>query len=497
MLLSFLLKSILNHLEFEPSVELFSQMSILFYRRPDYLNKPSGPINATECQRYVERAKNSERAIPQGLSFEDVMNKKALPPCSLNDFMDYLVYVEYNAENLQFYLWYKDYVKRFNALPETEKVLSKEWDPESKEVPDLTKDSENGEKKLKKRDTVANIMEKGYAAKEAAMFAEDEAPLSPMSPTMSPTNLRHASLAASGTATPSISGSTAASDAEVATQSGIKWQPFTIQPMREEINTVIRHYITFGAPRELNLSHKDRAICLHALQHTTHPSALAPAVKIVEAALRGQSHPNFIRWSICNGNKPRVFFVRTMGVLHTGFGFIIAILLTLSSVSRWWRILSAPMFFIGLSTLVAAYKGLCVILHHTHARNLRPWEQDLDSELGEGRRDSFESTANRTVQMASRAGNYDDLDMGDDASTSRSSSLQFFGPKNSFDDASWVEKYQKKPLLQKVFDQQTWTQDETLRVLQDKIVLGANIWALILTVIFTVVFVALPKGNFY
>ncbi|KUJ18357.1 uncharacterized protein LY89DRAFT_46694 [Mollisia scopiformis] len=471
-------------------------MSILFYRRPDYLNKPAGPINSTECARYVERAKNSERAIPNGLSFDEVINNKALPPCSLNDFMDYLIYVEYNAENLQFYLWYKDYTKRFNALPEKDKVLSKEWIPDTKAIPDLTKDGENTEKKKPKRDgSVANIMEAGYAAKEAIMFSEDEAPLSPKSPTF---HKGHMSLATDGTTTPSLAGSSAPSDAELAAQAGLKWQPFTIQPMREEINRVMRHYITFSAPRELNLSHKDRALCLHALQHTTHPSALAPAVKIVEAALRGQSHPNFIRWSICNGNKPRVFFVRTMGILHTGFGFVIAIILTLSGVSRWWRILAAPMWFIGLSTLVAAYKGLCVILHHSHARCLRPWEQDLDSELGEERRDSFASTANRTVQMASRTGNYDDIDKGDDSSSSfRPSSFQFFGPKNSFDDASWVEKYQRKPLVRKVFDQQTWTQDETLRILQDKIVLGANLWAIILTVIFTIVFVALPKGNFY
>lgn len=264
--------------------------------------------------------------------------------------------------------------------------------------------------------------------------------------------------------------------------------------MREEINRVMRHYLIFGSPRELNLSHRDRALCLHALQNTTHPSALAPAVTIVEAALRGQSHPNFIRWSICNGNKPRVFFVRTMGVVHTIFGFVIDILLTLSGASRWWRILGAPMFFIGLSTLIAAYKGLCVILHHSHARCLRPWEQDSDSELGEGRRDSFGSTANRSTQMASRTGTYED--MKEDASYSPSS-FQFFGEKNSFDSASWVETYQNKSTVSKVFDKQVWTQDETLRVLQDKIVLGANIWAVILTVVFTVMFVALPKGNFY
>jgi hypothetical protein len=71
-------------------------MSVLFYRRPDYLNKASGPITSNECARYVERAKSAYpppstgygsvntsvefgKAIPDGLSFEDVMNKKAMP----------------------------------------------------------------------------------------------------------------------------------------------------------------------------------------------------------------------------------------------------------------------------------------------------------------------------------------------------------------------------------------------------------------------------------
>ena len=266
--------------------------------------------------------------------------------------------------------------------------------------------------------------------------------------------------------------------------------------MCEEINRVMGHYLAFNAPRELNLSHRDRALCLHALQHTTHPSALLPAVNIAEAALRGQSHPNFIRWSICNGNKPRVFFVRTMGVTNIALGFIIAIFLTLSRASRWWRIFAAIEWFIGISTMVAAYKGLCVILHKGHYRNLRPWEQDVDSEIGDSRRHSDASTANHTVQMASRIGNHGNLDKSD-AGSFRPSSLETFGPKNSFDYASWIEKYQQKPLLRKVFDQTTWTQDETLRVLQDKIVFGANLWALITTIPLTVIFVAIPKGNFY
>jgi hypothetical protein len=52
-----------------------------------------------------------------------------------------------------------------------------------------------------------------------------------------------------------------------------------------------------------------------------------------------------------------------MGVTHNALGFIIAIVLTLSRASRWWRIFEAPVWWLGIPTMVAAYKGLCVILH--------------------------------------------------------------------------------------------------------------------------------------
>ena len=41
--------------------------------------------------------------------------------------MNFLKYIELSAENLQFFLWYRDYTKRFNALPKSERVLSPEW----------------------------------------------------------------------------------------------------------------------------------------------------------------------------------------------------------------------------------------------------------------------------------------------------------------------------------------------------------------------------------
>lgn len=41
--------------------------------------------------------------------------------------MNYLIYIEHAAENLQFFLWYRDYTRRFHAAPASETALAPEW----------------------------------------------------------------------------------------------------------------------------------------------------------------------------------------------------------------------------------------------------------------------------------------------------------------------------------------------------------------------------------
>jgi hypothetical protein len=41
--------------------------------------------------------------------------------------MNFLKYIELSAENLQFFLWFRDYSKRFEELPASERALSPEW----------------------------------------------------------------------------------------------------------------------------------------------------------------------------------------------------------------------------------------------------------------------------------------------------------------------------------------------------------------------------------
>jgi hypothetical protein len=48
--------------------------------------------------------------------------------------MNFLKYIELSAENLQFYLWFRDYSKRFGELPASERGLSPEWSDEKSNV---------------------------------------------------------------------------------------------------------------------------------------------------------------------------------------------------------------------------------------------------------------------------------------------------------------------------------------------------------------------------
>ncbi|UKZ47510.1 hypothetical protein TrVGV298_001729 [Trichoderma virens] len=218
-----------------------------------------------------------------------------------------------------------------------------------------------------------------------------------------------------------------------------------------------------GAPRQLNLAAWEQKATVQALSYTSHPSAFRILFKSVDSALRLQSHPNFIRWSICNGNLPRVWFARFLGVALILIGFAVAIVLTLSKAGRGYRVLPLIAWALGMSTLVAAYKGMCVVLHGLHHRHVRPWElftQDDGEEFG-------------------------------------MCTMESFGSNNSYEDEPWVVKYQERNIVRKIFDREIWIQEPALRQIQDTIFLQALLAGLFFGLIFMAVFLAVPGGHFF
>lgn len=207
----------------------------------------------------------------------------------------------------------------------------------------------------------------------------------------------------------------------------------------------------------------------------------------MELTLSGQSHPNFIRWSICNGNKPRIIFLRSLAIFNVVLGFVVAIVLTLSTAARWYRILPALLWWFGVLNLVAAYKGFCVFLHRLRSRNLRPWQVSDDQTLSSYLSEDDEATiAGSDNYPHSRRTNW-------------SVKMETFGCANHFGREAWVDTYHKKLLLRKVFDKQVSVkgQEKGITFLQSKIMLQAEAWATLVTVVLTAAFTAMPKGKYF
>lgn len=62
--------------------------------------------------------------------------------------MNYLKYIEHDAENLQFFLWARAYIEKFNRLSTHEKSLSPEWMPLQTEVENIATQARARQMKL-------------------------------------------------------------------------------------------------------------------------------------------------------------------------------------------------------------------------------------------------------------------------------------------------------------------------------------------------------------
>ncbi|KAF5667955.1 hypothetical protein FHETE_5495 [Fusarium heterosporum] len=455
----------------------------LTYTRPRHVDQQSIPSNTTYTESTASSARGSfsdnektdgsvksgfsgfSSGIPDSLTFEKIINGGTCPPMTVRDFMSYLIYVEHAAENLQFYLWFQDYEKRFNTNPTTDVKLAPEWTKIMQDEAVMKIRKEQAEKRRKEPEASAMFKGTDFDKKASGQDRSMSNALDPFATPPQSSKGDRASMSTTGASFTMTSNATShQSQASDAFQGAGVQQPFTIQPFREEINRVITTYIMDGAPRQLNLSSLEQKAALVALSRTTHPSAFRAIFKTVDSSLRHQAHPNFVRWSICNGNPARVFFARSLGVGLIAAGIVVALILTLSSARRGYRAFAAIALILGISTLVAAYKGMCVVLHGMHHRHVRPWELFVDSE------------------------NLDDVSQR---------SFDSFGSGNSYEDEPWVVKYEKRNIIRKVFDREVWIQEPALRQIQDTIFVQAILASVLMGGIITAIFIAVPGGHFF
>jgi hypothetical protein len=89
---------------------------------------------------------------------------------TIRDFMNYLIYIEHAAENLQFFLWHRDYVKRFEGATITDMALAPEW-TQAMEDETLAKIQKEAAEKMKAEPKAAEIF-KGTDFEKAVIERE-------------------------------------------------------------------------------------------------------------------------------------------------------------------------------------------------------------------------------------------------------------------------------------------------------------------------------------
>ncbi|KAM3415741.1 hypothetical protein BST61_g9253 [Cercospora zeina] len=445
------------------------------YRRPSRVQASSSDsINGDEKQKSINESIESgnsgmSHGIPAALSFDRIIAGGTCPPVTLREFMNYLKYIEYAAENLQFFLWCKDYASRWEQLKDSDKTLSPEWT-----IPAEADMTISPARPKRVPAQIAEVLKDTDFAETPKQPVERLGPFNTPPKSWSFEDKRDlgSDYAASTSDEKTLLSSTNSNSHHSVTnnafdEAGMKWKPFTSQPYRDEVSRIVSIYIAEGSARELNLSSRERQAVLHALQHTTHPSAFHSIVTSVEFSLRKQAHPNFIRWTICNGNRSRVVFARGLGIFLILAAFIADLLITLSSAGRGWRVLPIIGWLLGISTLIAAWKGMCVVLHGLHHRHIRPWELFTD-----------ETEDQINEKFNSKDGLVSDS-------------------RNSFEEEPWVPRYKKRNILRKIFDREVWIQEPALRQIQDTIFLQSLLGALVASAIIVGIFCAVPHGNLF
>jgi hypothetical protein len=129
--------------------------------------------------------------------------------------MDYLVYVEHSAENLQFYIWYQDYVRRWNLLSASQRALSPEVQPDQTDYANLTR-VKSASTDLNSPTARPKMVGEGWNANGMSFFLEDQE-----------VNDDADTIVASSRGSPAFP-----TDADILAQAGLKWQPCMHQSLQ-------------------------------------------------------------------------------------------------------------------------------------------------------------------------------------------------------------------------------------------------------------------------
>ncbi|KAK8069978.1 hypothetical protein PG994_006594 [Apiospora phragmitis] len=360
--------------------------SLQWYKKPEYRDIKEYSSAIVSGRRSLSPDGRGKVSIPRSLTLDRVLANKTCSPLSLYDFYMYLKYIEYSPENLEFYIWFKNYEKNYSHgatgrsdgglyLTDSATTLAEEKsfkdDDSSMDIKEPNYDPEIADETVEK---IAQLISpearcvRGKACKHSikarAIDHEDDE--------------EEQDTHASARVTKGLSLHQAM---RPTTEGGII--PEADRNHRAELSAVVHTFLLPGARSELNIPPAMREQVVQALRTSSDPAVLRPVADHVYGLLRNCSHRNFIRLGVSNGTFETVCMATSAGIVLTLAGLLCALLLAFAphehAHSRADVLAAWPLWWVGISLILSGLRGSCFFLLLFSRRQPLPWERYDDS----------------------------------------------------------------------------------------------------------------------
>lgn len=286
---------------------------------------------------------------------------------SLYDFYMYLKYIEFSPENLEFYIWFKNYDDQYKrALAGHGDAHSINSNTES--TASLTKNSNE---------------KPGNAFSTDPEIAETLARITEMISTQAMCEGDTCKPNFELPKAPKIKKSSAADGNKLNRAVSTLNLIDANEGRRAELNAVIKTFLQPGAEKELNISPAMRDAALESLAHSSDPAHLKPIADHIYLLLRNCSHRNFVRLGVSNGTFETLCVATALGIALTIAGVLCVLLRAftphIGAHSRFDVFAAWPMWWLGLSLILSGMRGSCFFLLLFTRRQPLPWERFDDS----------------------------------------------------------------------------------------------------------------------
>jgi Regulator of G protein signaling domain len=296
----------------------------------------------------------------------DIVQGKTCVPISLHEFRLFLKHHEHSLENLDFFLWYQDYKRRWDQLPLPAKLQS----PPPQEKPSYVGYVLSG---TGKRQQQRSAMESG----DSDWIGTNSYPNETMD--YAAMNPKHSSTGGYKQDSSSImTASTYANGYELTSVvSPESYYQGTIpdqQPFRDEVELVLKAFFTSSSDKELNIDGYLRQYVLHNSKYTTHPDVFEPVRDKVYETIERSSLRNFVNYALQNINHGgvivRYLLAGTCAVLIA----MVLIITFVLKVPRWYRIFIFPLVIGMVICSISANQGVCFQRAMGHRRDPHAYE---------------------------------------------------------------------------------------------------------------------------